>query len=72
MTTKHNEQHQQKQERVMVNAKWIADFLGVNKNSVYLMSRRGEIPCVKVGRNYLYNRHAILEWSRGEFRKEEA
>ncbi|RSK30981.1 helix-turn-helix domain-containing protein [Bhargavaea beijingensis] len=63
---------QQKEERVMVNAQWVADYLGVNKNSVYLLARRGEIPVVNVGRNYLFNRISIEEWSRGEFRKEEA
>lgn len=71
MTTQQFEQYQQhKQERTMVNAKWVAEYLGVHVNSIYTMARQGELPCVKIGRNYLFNRHSILEWSRGEFIKE--
>ena len=40
----------------------VADWLGLNRKSVYDSANRGEMPCRKFGRRVLFSRTAILDW----------
>lgn len=45
--------------------KQVAEWLGVNKASVYRWIQRGEIPCKRVGkRTYIFEKAALLEWAK--------
>lgn len=47
----------------LMTAEEVADMLRVRAKWVYEAVRRGEIPCVKVGRRYVrFQRAAIQEW----------
>ncbi len=40
----------------------IADLTGLSKHRVYALTRRGLIPCVRVGRTVRYDPAAIKSW----------
>jgi excisionase family DNA binding protein len=40
-----------------------AAFLGVHEQTVRRLSRRGAIPCFKVGRDWRFRKEALLRWS---------
>jgi excisionase family DNA binding protein len=49
-------------ERDVLNGLQAADFLGVDKGTLYLEAAKGNIPHRKLGRRYLFSRAALLEW----------
>jgi excisionase family DNA binding protein len=42
----------------------LADDIGMCERSVRDALRRGEIPCIKIGKRYILPRAAIAEWLR--------
>lgn len=44
----------------------VAAWLGKSSNTIYLWAREGEIPVKRVGRSYLFDKAALLEWARPE------
>lgn len=46
--------------------KQVAAWIGKSPNTVYLWARKGEIPRLKVGRSYIFDKGALLKWARPE------
>jgi excisionase family DNA binding protein len=46
----------------LLTAEQVAELLAVPKSFVYEMARRGEIPCVVLGRYRRFRREAIERW----------
>lgn len=46
----------------MINAAEVAKILGVGKNTVYEAAARGEIPCRRIGKRFLFCRDTIVSW----------
>jgi len=44
----------------------IAQWLRRSRNTIYKLVRDGAIPCKKVGRIYIFDKRALLEWARPE------
>lgn len=47
---------------LVLSAAEVGSLLGLDQKSVYAAARRGEIPCRRVGRRYLFGRQAIETW----------
>jgi len=43
----------------------VAEFLGVNRKTVYEYANRGEIPHRRVGKRLLFSRGALVAWLAG-------
>jgi PTS system nitrogen regulatory IIA component len=39
----------------------VADYLRVDIRTVYRLAKRGDIPCIKIGRQWRFNRDDIRE-----------
>lgn len=50
------------QKREMMTAKEVAKYLGIGINQLYLAAANDEVPAVKVGKRWLFNRRALLQW----------
>jgi len=46
-------------QRAVFSVNEVAKILGLSRNSAYEGVRRGEIPCIRVGKRLLIPRHAI-------------
>lgn len=44
----------------------VADWLNKSINTIYLWARKGLIPCKRVGRSYIFDKAALLEWVKPE------
>lgn len=40
----------------------VAALLGLNRKSVYAAAAKGEIPCRRVGKRFVFWRETILAW----------
>ncbi len=40
----------------------VAAMLGVRRETIYEMARRGDFPCRRIGRRFLIPRDAFMEW----------
>lgn len=40
----------------------VAEYLGVSKDTVYIMAREKRIPHFKIGSRVLFKRHVIDQW----------
>ena len=49
-----------------MSADQVADYLGVDRKTVYDYANRGVIPCRKLGKRLLFSRLAIVAWLRCE------
>lgn len=47
---------------ITLTATEVAELLGLDTKTVYAAARRGEIPCRRVGRRYVFGRRAIESW----------
>jgi excisionase family DNA binding protein len=45
-----------------MNAEEVAEFLGVDRKTVYEYANRGRIPCRKLGKRLLFSRQALVAW----------
>ena len=48
-----------------MNAQQVAEFLGVDRKTVYDYANRGQIPHRRLGKRHLFSRSAIVAWLRG-------
>ena len=48
----------------ILTADEVAEFLGLNRKTVYDAARRGQIPHRRVGRRLLFERGSIVDWLR--------
>lgn len=46
----------------LINAAQVAEILGIGKNTVYEAAARGEIPCRRVGKRFLFCKPTIVAW----------
>lgn len=46
----------------ILTARDVARFLGLGRNAVYEGAARGEIPCRRVGRRFLFSKAALALW----------
>lgn len=46
----------------LMEAEDVATLLGMTVAWVWAKSRSGEIPAIKLGRNYRYRRESVLRW----------
>lgn len=49
-------------QRQTITAKEAADYIGVSKDTIYDLSRKKKIPCVRVGKRILFRREALDKW----------
>ncbi len=49
-------------EREVLTADEVAEFLGVDRNTVYEYANRGQIPHQRLGRRLLFSRSALIVW----------
>ena len=54
----------------VMNARELADLLGLTLGTIYKKVRRGEIPVVRIGRSVRFPRDEIERWLREEMRAE--
>ncbi len=47
------------------SAEEVAELVGLNVKSIYEGARQGEIPCLRVGRRYVFPVAAIEAWLSG-------
>lgn len=40
----------------------VAELLGLNRKTVYMAAKRGQIPCRQVGKKFLFSRSAVQAW----------
>ncbi len=67
-------QQQQQAEQAITDAdlperpkvKEVAAWLRLAPNTIYSLAKKGEIPCRKVGRGWLFDKAALLKWARPE------
>ena len=46
----------------LINVDEAAELLGLHRTTVYDGARRGEIPCRRVGRRFVFVRETLLAW----------
>lgn len=56
-------------ERMTMTAIEVARLLGVSKDLVYEMARKGQIPHIRVRRRLLFRRESIEQWIEAQERK---
>lgn len=50
----------------VMDAGQVAELLGVDRKLVYDSAARGELPCRRLGRRFLFSRSAVVAWLRGD------
>ena len=50
----------------VLDAGQVADLLGIDRKLVYDCAARGELPCRRLGRRFLFSRAAIVAWLAGD------
>jgi len=56
-------------ERECMCVEEVAEFLGVDRKTVYDYAGRGTIPCRRLGKRFLFSRRALVLWLGGECSK---
>ena len=56
---------------ITLTAAEVADLLRVNRETVYLLASKGQIPHARVGRRLRFSQHAIVRWLEGRATSEE-
>jgi len=52
-------------ERECMSVEEVAEFLGVDRKTVYDYAGRGVIPCRRLGKRILFSRRALVLWLSG-------
>jgi excisionase family DNA binding protein len=47
----------------------VAELLGVDKVTVQRRARAGKLPCVRIGRRWVFYRHVLEEWLEARMRE---
>lgn len=50
----------------LMTADEAAELLGIHRTTLYDGARRGEIPCRRVGRRFVFVRETLLDWLRSD------
>lgn len=51
-----------KERKKLLSTKDVAEWFGVNPMTIYRKARRGEIPAIKFGKNWLFSEDILNEW----------
>jgi|GEM_PF-997523 excisionase family DNA binding protein len=43
-----------------------SEYLKIAESTIYVLARKGKIPCQKVGRNWRFRKEALDRWLEGE------
>ncbi len=54
--------------QVLMNIEECSKFLGLSKNSLYIMTSKKEIPFYKVGKRILFDKGEVYQWITTNFR----
>ncbi len=46
----------------LLTAEAVAELLGIPKRQVYELAKRGDLPCVPMGRRVLFRRQSVEAW----------
>jgi excisionase family DNA binding protein len=49
----------------VISASEAADLLGIHRTTLYEIAKRGEVPCRRIGRRFIFVRETLIEWMRG-------
>jgi excisionase family DNA binding protein len=53
----------------ILNVDEVSNWLRVPPSTLYLMCRRGEIPCIKIGKHWRFEQKHIETWLEGKIRR---
>lgn len=45
-----------------MTVKQVADFLQISTDKVYIMAKKNEMPAIKIGQQWRFDRNAIAYW----------
>lgn len=48
----------------IIGAEEAAKLLGVHRTSLYEAAKRGQVPCGRVGRRFIFDRDELIRWIR--------
>ena len=48
--------------RLLIDAGEVAELLGLTQRQVQALARRGELPCVRIGRWLKFRRESVERW----------
>lgn len=48
----------------IMTAKEAAELLGIHHTTLYESAKQGQIPCRRIGRRYIFERRALIDWLR--------
>lgn len=65
-TRDHDPTPQPSDTATVIPAKEAAALLGIHHTTLYAAARKGEIPCCRIGRRFVFVRETLIEWLRGE------
>jgi excisionase family DNA binding protein len=51
-------------EKDVMTVQEVAEYLRLNEMTIYRLARTGEIPALKIGRNWRFKKELIDEWFR--------
>lgn len=60
------EKPSQKEPEKVMTAEEAAEYLQINRNTIYQWARQGKIPCRKVGSKVYFSRSELDDWARRE------
>jgi excisionase family DNA binding protein len=49
-------------ETIMMNIEELSSWLRIPSSTLYSLCRRGEIPCIKIGKHWRFDRKHIENW----------
>ena len=51
-----------RQERTLLKAEDVAEFLGVSLRKVLRMAKQGSLPYLRIGESYRFDPHTLADW----------
>ncbi|MBI9096070.1 MAG: helix-turn-helix domain-containing protein [Sphaerochaeta sp.] len=54
------------QENQVLTLQECSKYLKIAESTIYMLARKGKLPCQKVGRNWRFSKDALDRWLRGE------
>ena len=61
-----NNRRMSKLENQVLTLQECSVYLKIAESTIYVLARKGKIPCQKVGRNWRFSKDALDRWLRGE------
>ena len=61
-----NNKHMSILENQVLTLQECSVYLKIAESTIYVLARKGKLPCQKVGRNWRFSKDALDRWLRGE------